>query len=345
MREALYNEDAGYYTSSHRQRWGREGDYRTSPETSELFAGTLARYFAELYEQLGRPARWQIVECGAGAGDFALGVLEALHRFFPDVYRATNYLIDEISKPGVETLKQRLQPFAERVDFGPLVSLDKIKDGVIFSNELLDSFPVHRITMQDGALREFYVGLNSSGGFEWVGGPVSNHRVSDIYFANGIEIAEGQIIELSPDIDDWLKTAAERLQRGYIVTVDYGSEASELYGPERTQGSLRAFSQHDFAEVLESPGERDITAHVNWTRVRSVGDTLGLKTVKFERQDKFLLEAGILEELARRKAVATSEAEKARLSTSARAMLLPGEMASSFQVLVQERVQNREIKL
>ena len=337
MREALYHEKAGYYMRPGLQIWGRHGDYRTSPETSELFADTFARYLAQLFDQLGRPAQFEFLECGPGDGSFAEGLLTSAQSFFPDVYAAINYLIDEVGAHRVSEIGQRLERFQAKVKFVKLRSHDKLNCAVVFSNELLDAFPVHRVMMSGGELLELYVGLDVNGKFDWFAGPLSNPKLSEIYRQNSIEIGDKQIIELSPEIDDWLALVAAKLEKGYVITVDYGSEASELYGHERREGTLRAFSRHNFVEVLESPGERDITTHVNWTRIRTVGQRLGLETVHFERQDKFLLKAGILHELARRSNVATGDAQRLRLSTGARALFLPDEMATSFQVLVQRR--------
>ena len=86
MDAALYDEREGYYCRGDRERWGREGDYRTSPERSPLFAATLARYFAKLHEELGSPAQWTIVEAAAGAGQFAEELLGTLQGQFPKVF-------------------------------------------------------------------------------------------------------------------------------------------------------------------------------------------------------------------------------------------------------------------
>ena len=337
MRCALYDETDGYYMRSDHRRWGAGGDYRTSPETSELFAATFAGYFAALFEHMGRPERWRVVECGPGDGSFAEGVLKALCAFFPAVFEATQYFVDEISTAGTDNLRRRLEPFNDHITFGRLSSLEVI-EGIVFSNELLDTFPVNRLTKRNGELLELYVAMGAAGQFEWVEGPVSDPRLLEMYAENNVEIGEGHRIELSTEIDQWLKMVAQKLRLGYLITVDYGAEATELYNnPERRQGTLRAYSRHKFVDVLEKPGERDITSHVNWTRVKNVGTSLGLSTVLFERQDKFLLDAGILKELARRTGAEKTEADKLRLSTAAREMILPNSMASTFQVLVQKK--------
>jgi SAM-dependent MidA family methyltransferase len=151
-----------------------------------------------------------------------------------------------------------------------------------------------------------------------------------------VELVEGQTAEINLQAVDWLKTAAARLGRGYLILVDYGAEARDLYNISlRPQGSLRAFGRHRLIEdVLVEPGSRDITTTIDWTTVKRACVEAGLAVVSFERQDKFLLGAGLLEELARMTAEATSEAVAQSLSASAREMILPGGMSESFQVLL-----------
>jgi len=159
-----------------------------------------------------------------------------------------------------------------------------------------------------------------------------------------VQLVEGQIVEVDRGIDDWLREVAAKLADGFVVTVDYGAEAEELYDPaRRPEGTLRAFSLHGFVDdVLAQPSEYDITTSVNWTQVKRVGEKLGLKVVEFASQDKFLLSAGLLEELEQRLAKLDSEVAKVSLTTGAREMILPGGMAASFQVLVQMKAINHQ---
>ena len=339
MKAALYDPVDGYYQRSDLARWGRAGDYRTSPERSDLFAATLARYFAELYEELRRPAEWTIVEGGAGDGRFASGLLRALSDRFPAVFAATHYSVYELSADTRERARKMLAEFSDRVQF--CAELPVIECGVYFSNELLDAFPVHRILKKDAELSEFYVNATPEGAFEWTLGPLSTTRLPKFMEAFSLELVEGQIIEINLEIDDWLAEVSKKLLNGFVITVDYGAEASELYDPAlRPEGTLRAFSQHGFVEnILASPGEYDITATVNWTQVKSVGERLGWQVMDFDSQDRFLLGAVLLEEMLSLMTATDSEAERLRLSTSAREMILPGGMASSFQVLVQKRIE------
>ena len=338
MRAALYDPVEGYYRRSDLARWGREGDYRTSPERSELFAATFASYFAKLYDELNRPGEWAIVECGAGDGRFASGVLQTLLDRYPVVFESTRYLVCELSEAGRRRAQERLAQFADRVQF--CAELTEVGLGLYFSNELLDAFPIHRVMKNDEGLSELYVSVASNGNFEWSPGPLSTPRLSEFVETYSLELAGEQIIEINLGIDDWLGQVAKKLATGFVITVDYGAEAGELYDSKlRPEGTLRAFSRHDFVDdVLAQPGEYDITSTVDWTQVKSVGERLGLRVVEFASQDKFLLHAGLLEELEQRMTTADSDAERLRLSTGAREMILPGGMASSFQVLVQKRV-------
>lgn len=339
MTTALYDEREGYYCRPNANPWGREGDYRTSPERSALFAMTFARYFAGLHKRLGRPAEWTIVEAGAGDGSFGGGVLKTLRDFFPDVFHATRYILDEINSEARAAVGDRLKLFADRIEFRSL-SETKLNPGIVFSNELFDAFPVHRVIVSNGELREFYVDVGPHDNFVWKLGRPSSERIVKYFEENEIQLVEGQVGEVNLAIEGWLRQVSRSLTRGYLVTVDYGLDADALYSPtERIEGTLRGFKRHRHVDdVLTYPGEQDLTTTVNWTFVKHLGAKLGLRTVDFERQDKFLLSAGLLTQLQSESERAADDAERLRLSTAAREMILPGGMATSFQVLVQEKV-------
>lgn len=339
MNAALYDPTSGYYQRSDRERWGRAGDYRTSPERSALFAATFARYFGRLYEELGQPRAWTIVECGAGSGHFAAGVLDTLVRQFPVVFAATHYVVYDVSLDSLRRTHSRLVDYGDRVRFSSSVDEIRIDNGLFFSNELLDAFPVHRVVQTEQGLAELYVSEDANGGLSWSEGPLSTPRLSEFCADYAPELDVGQVIEINLEIDEWFARVARSLANGFVITVDYGAESVELYDSSlRPNGTLRGFRQHEFVDdVLDQPGECDITASVNWTQVKTVGERLGLRVVEFTSQDKFLLNGGLLAELEDQLGRTTNEAEKAKLTTDAREMILPGGMASSFQVLVQRR--------
>jgi SAM-dependent MidA family methyltransferase len=340
MEAALYDEHDGYYFRRDLERWGRTGDYRTAPERSPLFSATFASYFARLYEELDAPRHWTIFEAGAGAGYFTYGVLQTLRSDYPQVFSATRCVIDEASADARERASQHLSEFADRVEFSRLVERSApVNKGIVFANELLDAFPVHRVTMHQGKLAELFVGLDEADRFVWTEHEPSTPELADHLSRSGVELAEGQIAEVNLEVEGWMRRAASVFSRGYLIFVDYGAEARELYAaPHRRNGTLRAFHRHSFAaDVLARPGEQDLTTTIDWTNVRRIGEALGLQTVSFERQDEFLLRAGLLDNLQRMRAAAPNETEALILSSSVRELILPGGMSESFQVLIQKQ--------
>ena len=341
MNAALYDPSYGYYSRPNHRKWGREGDYRTSPERSPLFAATLARYFAKLHEQLGAPTAWTIVEAGPGEGRFAERVMQTLADDFPGVFAATTFVLDEVGQHSSEEARERLERFGDQARFGQLAEL-QIDEGVVFSNELLDALPVHRVKLDAGQYKEFYVTVDEKGEFQWRLGELSaalQAKLCEYLRTIAVEPQEGQVFEVNLEIDEWLRRVAGSLRRGYVVTVDYGSAAETLFSASASQeGTLRGFRRHQFVDdLLREPGEHDLTTTVNWDFVKACGARLRLDAVAFERQDRFLLANGFLEQLTSELARAETDAERLRLSTAAREMILPGGMASSFQVLVQKR--------
>jgi len=341
MWAALYDPSEGYYCRRDLTRWGREGDYRTSPERSSLFAATFARYFAGLHDDLDRPSQWTIMEAGAGHGHFAYGVLQTLRKSFPRVFAATSYVIDESSLHTRSLARERLKPFADSVNFMNLANTE-IDPGIVFSNELLDAFPVHLVTRKGIRLQEFYVTVADNGDFEWLlDEPPADllPRLSRYFAEFSVELGEGQVAEVNLEIEGWLRRVADKMRRGYVVTVDYGASADDLYSSTANQsGTLRGFHRHRFVDdLLARPGEQDLTTTVNWSLVRSVGARLGFEVVEFARQDQFLLAAGVLEQLSVESQQCKDESARLQLSTAAREMILPDAMASHFQVLVQKK--------
>ncbi|HEX7177346.1 MAG TPA: SAM-dependent methyltransferase, partial [Pyrinomonadaceae bacterium] len=243
MRAALYDPAEGYYQRRGHTRWGRAGDYRTAPETTPLFAATFARHFASLHEELHSPTQLTIVEAGAGAGHFARGVLTTLRRDHPKVFSSVRYVVDELSADSRARAAELLAPFAGRIEFRRIEECrEPFEAGIIFSNELLDAFPVHRVVSRGGELRELCVGLDDRGRFSWVEGEASTPKLAAHFRAGSVTLSEGQIAEVNLDAELWVARAASVLRRGFVITVDYGAEATELYrAPGRASGTLRGY--------------------------------------------------------------------------------------------------------
>lgn len=354
MAAALYDERGGYYTRTDLERWGRAGDYRTTPERTPLFAATFARYFSSLYEELGSPNRLTLVEAGGGSGRFARVLLDTLRRDAPALFDSLRYVFDESGPDSCARAASLLSPHAERVEFRSIRDLtvearntnagtqNSTPDAfIVFSNELLDALPVHRVVMREGRLRELYVAEGVGGGFSWEEGEPSTPRLAEHFARLEMTLGEGQLAEVNLEADEWMTRAASLGGVGFVVTVDYGDDARALVNsPHRREGTLRAFSNHGFVDdLLANPGAQDLTTTVNWTQVVSAGERAGLKTVALERLDTFLLRAGVVEQLERETALARDEAERSALRLGARELIMPNGMAASFQVLVQKKVQ------
>jgi SAM-dependent MidA family methyltransferase len=350
MKAALYDEREGYYCTN-RVRQGRAGDYRTAPEISPLFATTFASYFAKLFDELGSPPDFTIIEVGAGTGEFAYGVLTALQAEHPQVFRATNYAIEEVGAAPRAQCAARLAEFSDRVSIrSPSVSEGKLRGmalpdgwasdtviGIVFSNELIDAFPVNRVVMRNGRLRQLYVGVDDAQ-FVWVEGELEK-AVADYCARVTLNVREGQIAEINLDAEIFIARAAELIKAGYVITIDYGAERNDLLNsPDRHDGTLRGFRLHQFADsVLDKPGEQDLTSTADWTQIKEAGQQVGLRAVRFEQLDQFLIAEGLLEKLGELTPASADTAEATHLTTSARELILPTGMAASFQVLVQRK--------
>jgi len=336
METALYDERDGYYCRPDFARQGRAGDYRTAPETSALFAATFANYFAKAYFDFGAPHRWTIVEAGAGSGEFARGVLTSLQTCFPKVFEATRYLMDEVSRATRAKAHARLEQFSDRVEFRRLYEISEpLAEAIIFSNELIDAFPVHRVIGRGDGLRELCVGTDEIDNFVWVECEL-NSRVAEYCKRINLHLTEGQVYEINLEAGDFVSRAASLLKRGLLIMVDYGASRHELIS--RYEGTLRAFRRHQFIDdVLANPGGQDLTTTVDWTQLQEAGAVYGLEQLRFERLDQFLLNEGLLETHSTMANQLGKPADVVNLQLGAREMIRPDGLASSFQVLIQRK--------
>src|SRR2546423_13137571 len=289
MQAALYD-TPDRYARRQRIRQGRAGDYRTAPETSPLFGAVFAHYFMKSYFDLSAPDEFTIIDVGAGAGDFARAVLTTLQRDFPKVFDATRYIIDEISDDARSQALTKLGEFKDRIQFRSLSDIEPpLLHAIIFSNELLDAFPVHRVIGQSGRLRELRIGLDTEGEFTWIEDELSSD-VAEYCERIRLQLAEGQIYEVNLTAEEFISRAAEVIGEGLLITVDYGAERRELLNdPNRFHGTLRAFHKHNFVDDLFArPGEHDLTTTVDWTQIQQAGERYGFQTLRLQRLDAYL---------------------------------------------------------
>ncbi len=339
MELALYCPETGYYQRT-AQVVGRRGDFVTSVSSGGLFGRLLAAQFADWCEKISGPVTW--IEAGAHDGRLARDLLEAVYRDRPEIAARLEYWILEPSSLREGWQRTTLAPFAKKVRWLPGIEQlpPRSTRGVIFANELLDAFPVHRLRWDAGtrAWRESAVRWTGTS-FDWCLMPPDGNNWNTALRDAGVEIPDelravlpdGFAVEISPDAGSWWSAAAKSLTSGALLTLDYGLLAHEILAPERASGTLRAYTRHTVtADILARPGEQDITAHVNFSQLRQTGERAGLRT------DEFLSQGEFLTRIASR---LWTDANPPDASTirQYRALTHPEHLGRAFRVLVQSR--------
>jgi SAM-dependent MidA family methyltransferase len=334
MRECLYHPVHGYYSQPESSRFA---DYYTSPDVHPIFGRLLARQFAEMWEQLDRPTEFLLVEAAAGVGRLASHILEFADPRLPDFYRALRYVAVERSPARCDQLSSRLARFVQEGKYQPSIEIPKeIPAGCVFSNELLDALPVHRVVQQDGKLQEIFV--TSDGGFSEIVQPLSTCAIADYFAAQQISLQESQQAEASLEACDWIGEIAHRLQRGFVLTIDYGHEATDLFDSHHMAGTVLAYAKHEANEdFYAAPGEQDLTAHVNFTALRLWGQRRGLETLGLVSQTQFLLALGQGNEFADLFDPGMDKTARVRARLQLKTLIYPEGMGERFQVLLQQK--------
>jgi SAM-dependent MidA family methyltransferase len=335
MRECLYHPAHGYYSQPESQRFA---DYYTSVDVHPIFGRLLARQFFEMWEQLGRPAEFWLVEAAAGAGRLASHVLELAQAKLPEFYRALRYVAVERSPARCDQLASRLATHIQGGRCQAAVEIPaKVSVGCVFSNELLDALPVHRVMQQGGSLREIFV-ANDGIAFSEVRQPLSTCAISEYFAAQGVRLVEGQQAEAGLEACDWISEIGRRLGRGFVLTVDYGHEAADLFDAHHMAGTVLAYAGHRAnEEVYAAPGQQDLTAHVNFTALRVWGERVGLKTLGLVSQTSFLLAHGQGNDFADLYDERMNETERVRARLQLKTLIFPEGMGERFQVLIQQK--------
>jgi SAM-dependent MidA family methyltransferase len=297
MEQALYHPEFGFYSSG-RCAIGRHGDYFTNVSVGPLFGRMLAAQFAEMWEVMGRPGVFVIVEQGAHHGDFARDVLEAAQGKAPDFFSALRYRIIEPFSILRQRQTETLSGFAGKVTWGNSLADLEPFCGVHFSNELIDAMPVHLLRRKQGKWEEELVAI-SGDGFDFVSAPIADDTLRRHAEKLPQSLPDNYQLEINLAMPDWIKDVSEKLVRGYLLAVDYGYAREKMYAPERSNGTLQCYAQH---RVLGSPlreiGHADITAHVDWTSVAERGKQHGLCLTGFADQHHFFtgLISGLMQE-------------------------------------------------
>ncbi|MBF0368079.1 MAG: SAM-dependent methyltransferase [Magnetococcales bacterium] len=341
MELALYHPLHGYYMGA-RTRLGREGDFVTAPEMTSLFGELLTLEWIRVWEALGKPSVFQVVEGGGGSGRLAGDILRTAKRF-PQFNAALHYILLEKSPDFRSEQKKYLQEMLleeEKVQWlsDPDELADRSIHGVIFSNELLDAFPVHWVEMTTEGLKELAV-VSGGEGFETnLIEPVSP-LVSNYFESIGVDLAVGYRTEVGLPGCRWVEQMAGKIARGLMVTIDYGYTSREYYAPLRAGGTLVGHrGHHRVDDPLLYPGQMDLTAHVDFSALARSGVAGGLTTYGYTTQAWYLMGVGMLERLEMVLAKEGLDSAKgAELRQAVMRLILPQEMGERFKVLVQGR--------
>jgi len=338
MELCLYHPEHGYYMQG-RERTGIRGDYFTSPDLHPVFARLIARQAGEVWEMLGRPPRFTWVEMGPGRGFFAHDFLAGAGNQNPDFHKAIEYLAVE---PGARQRAWLRERFSG-VDGGQRIriveNLDEVESvtGCFFSNELVDAFPVHVVTRSGGKLNEVYVAAEGNRLVERIG-KLSGTELAAAVARYAHDLEEGHRAELSLRSAEWVRAVAAKLARGFVITIDYGNLAERLYTADRPRGTLMAYREHTAGEdFYNSPGETDLTAHVNFSSLIDAGKEAGLEFAGFTTQERFLLALGEGNIFADICDPGQSEIEQLQARLKLKRLINPEGMGNIFKVLIQRR--------
>ena len=300
MALVLYHHDYGYYNSGV-VRIGTKGDFFTSSSLGKDFGELLAIQFREMWQNLGCPNPFYLVEMGAGNGELAQDILNYFRNSNDNLLiKALKYVIIEQSTALIKTQKELLNPFRSFDLTWKTWSeiADNSIEGCFFSNELVDAFPVHLITKNQQQLREIFVSLEQDRLIETCH-PVSTEKLLAYFDLIGINLLEetyshGYRTEVNLNALDWLARVAAKLKRGYVLTVDYGYTAEKYYRPSRHQGTLQCYFQHrHHNNPYANMGYQDLTAQVDFTALQCQGNLHNLKTLGFTQQGLFLMALGL----------------------------------------------------
>ncbi|WP_330204853.1 class I SAM-dependent methyltransferase [Cyanobacterium sp. Dongsha4] len=301
MNLCLYDPEYGYYNSEN-ILIGKSGDFYTSASLSSDFGELLAIQLEEFWRVMDKPNPFHLVEVGAGEGNLTINVLNYLKTHYPNFFQSIEYIIIEKSKILADKQKQIIKENFDKSLISKWCQWENIENnslqGCIFSNELIDAFPVHLVEFNQGILQEVYL-TNSEGNLTEVLGNLSTVEIEDFFETLNINFSqdiypEKYRTEVNIQALNWLETVMKKLKKGYILTIDYGYQGNKYYHPQRFQGTLKCYYQHrHHNNPYVNIGYQDITSHINFTALEIYGERYGLSNIAYTPQALFLMNLGL----------------------------------------------------
>ena len=330
---ALYHPAGGYYRRG--GAVGPAGDYYTSPSAHPAFGALLAVQLGRMWDLLGRPARFDVVELGAGSGRLATDICTHADRLEPGFAEAIRYVA--VDRSILASITHRPTGSAPRsydcvrADGVPMRGVE----GCFISNELVDAFPVHRFLVDDGIL-ELYV-TERAGRLVEIPGEPSTPALARRLGRLPHRLPPGYCGEVNLAIGPWMTDVGEALKRGFAVTIDYGDLAHDLYSLERASGTLQTYRGHSpGAGPLTQIGLQDITSHVDFSTAAYEGRSAGLETVGLATQGEYLRRLGMGSWIQAVRTLPMGQQE-IQANTMAMRHLVDPSGLGNFKVLVQEK--------
>ena len=332
MEIALFWPTGGYYSRQH--NIGPTGDFYTGPKAHPAFGALLSIQLLQMWQLLDRPSPFWVIEMGANDGLLARDIISYCAYLPPDFRDCIRYMcLDRSSRQGLdEEASYRELPSIQRVtaSFAPLRNVI----GCFLSNELMDSFPVHRVTMVDGHLQEVYVALQDGKLVEQVDAP-STPALEEQLSSVGVKLPEGFKAEVNLALPPCMDDVGAALAKGFVVTVDYGGHAEEIYSRQDGRSTLSCYYQHtQVNDPYQRIGRQDITAHVDFTSLVLQGRRRGLEALGYVAQAQFLKALGLSQLLRRLRIEGLGQREVDVNSMGMLDLVRPGGMGD-FKVLVQ----------
>ena len=326
MDMALYDPEGGYYAN--RSRLADSHDYFTSPAAHPCFGALLAVQLERMWEVLGRPEQFHAVEMGAGSGLLARDVTEYASGLSEDFAQSLRYVTIDRYPSGDSVRVEAIA--SDRVPLNGVV-------GCLLSNELVDAFPVHRFTVNGGRLKEVFVGMDEEGELTELVAEPSTDLLRRRVGARLRSLPDGFCGEVSRGIGEWMGSVAGALERGFVVTVDYGAEADLLYSAARARGTVQTYYRHTQGDSpYRRIGRQDITAHVDFTAIMDEGRAAGLSPLGYVTQCRLLERLGIRRMLERLRTSDLTQRERDANRLAMMELIRPDGLGG-FKVLVQEK--------
>ena len=337
MRTALYHPVDGYYTSE--KPFGAAGDYYTSPAVHPAFGALLAVHLYGMWRCLGKPSEFAVIEMGAGNGILA-GDITSFATQLPDRFaESLTYIC--VDRYDLHHAEEASNSAASRIEWLRVEALPlRGVVGCFISNELVDAFPVHRFQVADGKVLEIYVSLNDDGEFVEVMDKPSTPLIEERLGKLGFPLEDGHRGEVCLQVKPWINEVARALVRGFVLTIDYGYEAAELYSARRRFGTLQTYYRHtEGSSPYRRVGRQDMTAHVDFSLLQSVGRAAGLNSVEYTTQAELLGNLGIRNMMEQVRSANISQHERSANIVGLRELLKP-EGLGGFKVMIQEKGTN-----